>query len=177
MYPFFRLIKTIILSRKEKLTYLSQDSMTFRCRPWDIDIFMEMNNGRMITLFDLGRISLISKCGLLSVLLKNKWAVVVAGSSIMYRKRIRMFDKVTMYTCVVGIDKKWIYLEQSMWVKGKPCCSMVIRTAVTCKSGLVATEEVIESFGNGAETLPPEEWLSNWSENEEDRCWPPHVEQ
>lgn len=95
----------------------------------------------------------------------------------MYRKRIRMFDKVTMYTRVVGIDKKWIYLEQSMWVKGKPCGSMVIRTAVTCKSGLVATEEVIESFGNGAETLPPEEWLSNWIENEEARCWPPHVEQ
>ena len=176
MYPILRLVKTLLSSRKEKINYLHQDSIQFRCHPWDIDIFREMNNGRMITLFDLGRISLVSKCGFLRVLLKNKWGLVVAGSSVMYRKRIRAFDKITMYTRVVGIDDKWIYLEQSMWVKGVPCCSMVIRTAVTSKNGLVDTKDVLDTFGEKHSTVSPEVWVTNWIENEKDRSWPPNVE-
>ena len=176
MYPVLRLVKTLISSRKEQTNYLRQDSMQFRCRPWDIDIFREMNNGRMITLFDLGRISLVSKCGLLKVLVKKKWGLVVAGSTVMYRKRIRVFDKITMYTRVVGIDEKWFYLEQSMWVKGEPCCSMVIRTAVTSKNGLVATKDVLDAFGEKNVNLSQELWVSNWIENEAYRSWPPKID-
>lgn len=175
MYPFFRLIKTLIHSKQERLTYLSQDSIQFHCRPWDLDIFREMNNGRMITLFDLGRVSLVSKCGLLNILLSKKWGLVVAGSSVMYRKKIRVFDKITMYTRVTGIDDKWVYLEQSMWVKGEPCCSIVIRTAITSKNGLVATKEVLEALGEESQNLLPELWVSNWIENEERRNWPPKI--
>ncbi|KDN26252.1 thioeseterase [Vibrio fortis] len=175
MYPLFRLLTTIVKSRNKTINCLSQDSINFYCRPWDIDILFEMNNGRAITLFDLGRVSLVSKCGLLKILIKKKWGLVVAGSSIMYRKRIRSFDRVTMYTRVINIDDKWIYLEQSMWVKSVPCCSIVIRTAVTSKHGIISTNKVLEALGEAPINPKPEGWVLNWINNEKERIWPPNI--
>ncbi|MGR5457377.1 acyl-CoA thioesterase, partial [Vibrio alfacsensis] len=78
------------------------------------DLFLELNNGRILTLYDIGRTALSVKCGLMSTLKKKRWGLVVAGSSVRYRKRIHMFDKITMKTQCVATDDKWFYLEQSM---------------------------------------------------------------
>lgn len=148
MYPFFRLAKTIIQSKKQPtLSYTQQDEIQFRCHPWDIDLFLELNNGRILTLYDLGRTALSVKCGLMSTLKKKRWGLVVAGSSVRYRKRIHMFDKITMKTQCVATDDKWFYLEQSMWVKGEPCSSVLIRAGVTSKQGIVAPLDVVDAAG------------------------------
>ena len=47
-------------------------------------------------------------------LIKNRWGLVVAGSTIQHRKRIRLFDKVLMKTHIAGFDERWVYIEQSM---------------------------------------------------------------
>ncbi len=115
MYPLFRLTNGLRLAKKaSKLTFHQTSEISFYCRPWDIDMFMEMNNGRILTLYDLGRFDLAMRSGLSDVLKANNWGLVVAGSSVRYRKRVRMFDKVTMKTAMVGYDEKWVYLAQSM---------------------------------------------------------------
>ena len=112
MYPFFRLAKVLFQSRRQaQQLYHQRDQIEFRCHPWDIDMFGEMNNGRILTLYDLGRTSLSVKCGLMKALKQQRWGLVVAGSSVRYRKRVKMFDKVTMYTQCVASDDKWFYVE------------------------------------------------------------------
>ena len=80
-----------------------------------------MNNGRILTLYNLSRMNFAVRTGLGRQLFKQRWNLIVAGTRIQYRKRVRAFDKVTMKTQIAGIDARWIYIEQSMWVKGKPC--------------------------------------------------------
>ena len=128
MYPFIRYTSTIAraalqVKKGNTLTFKDTSEISFRCRLTDIDNFLEMNNGRVLTLFDMGRTDFAVRSGLGTQLLKQRWGLVVAGSTIQYRKRIRAFDKVTMKTRIVGFDERWIYIEQSMWVKGKPCSS------------------------------------------------------
>jgi len=174
MYPLIRLGLTSLRAALSKT--LNIDSVcktTFRCRPWDIDIFFEMNNGRILTLYDLGRFDLTIRSGLLKSLIKKKWAVVVAGGTVRYRKRIRMFDKVTILTQIVGFEGRWFYIVQSMWVKGQPASSVLFRTGVTCMGKTVLTDEVLREIGisNWRTKLP--EWVTSWINSEKDRPWPP----
>ena len=133
-----------------------------------------MNNGRIFTLFDLGRTDFAIRTGLGKKLIQNRWGLVVAGSTIQYRKRIRAFDKVTMKTRICAIDERWFYIEQTMWVKGKCTCHALLRTAVTnFKSGkALPTQEVLESLGYINISLPPDEWVQAWIDADKLRPYP-----
>ncbi len=175
MYPFFRLAKTTLQARrKPKLKYSELSTIDFYCHPWDIDMFNEMNNGRVLTLFDLGRTDLAIRCDLMSTLMKQKWALVVAGSSVRYRKRVHMFDKITMQTQCVGADDKWFYLEQSMWVKGVPCSSVLIRAGITSKDGIVPPARVFEVMDQKQDEDEMPLWVREWIDSEQHRPWPPN---
>jgi len=62
MFPVVRLIKETYLARKAPpLPILGTHVSHHRCWPQDIDLFIEMNNGRILTIFDLGRIDMGAK--------------------------------------------------------------------------------------------------------------------
>ena len=56
MYPLIRLAKEYLIARKAPpLTPLGTHVSYHRCWPLDIDLYMAMNNGRILTILDLGR--------------------------------------------------------------------------------------------------------------------------
>lgn len=178
MYPFFRyaqsIAKAVIQNQKFDLLDLADTSeIKLRCSLTDIDNFLEMNNGRVLTLFDLGRTDFAIRTGLGKKLLQNRWGLVVAGSTVQYRKRIRAFDKVTIKTHVAAIDERWIYVEQSMWVNGKPCSSALLRTGVTERGKVVDTARVLAAMGKPDWQMPPTGYVAEWIESDGDRPWPP----
>ena len=138
-------------------------------------MFAEMNNGRHLTLYDLGRFDLAIKCGLDKVLRQQRWGLVVAGASLRFRKRIRMFDPVVMRTQLVGRDERWFYFEQAMLVRGEPCSSTLMRTAVTEKGRVVPTDRVFDAMGLANEERIPPKWVLDWAGADNGRPWPPNV--
>ena len=178
MYPFLRysksIVSAVIANKKGRSLDLAQTSeVMVRCSLTDLDPMLEMNNGRVLTVYDIGRTDFIIRTGLGKQLFKHRWGMVVAGSTIQYRKRIRLFDKVTIKTQLVGIDERWLYLEHSMWVKGKPCSSMLLRTGVTEGGRVVDTARVLEGLGKADLKLPPTGYVAEWIESDGDRPWPP----
>lgn len=179
MYPFFRLAKTIV---KSSLTYKNGNTLTLTdtseldlvANINDIDNFLEMNNGRIFTLFDLGRTDFAIRSGLGKALLKNRWGLVVAGSTIQYRKRVRLLNKVTIKTRITAIDERWFYVEQTMWVKGKATCSALIRAGVTnLKTGrTIDTNTVLTALGYQDINMPPDEWVTAWINADKLRPFP-----
>lgn len=179
MYPFLRLAKTVA---KSSLAFKKGDSLTltdtsefyFTANLNDIDNFLEMNNGRILTLFDLGRTDFAIRTGLGKKLIEHRWGLVVAGSTIQYLKRIRAFDKVTMKTRLAAIDERWFYMEQTLWVGGKCTCHALLRTAVTSiKTGkALPTKDVLESLGYGDIQMPPDEWVQAWIAADKLRVFP-----
>ena len=135
---------------------------------------MELNNGRTLTLYDLGRIPLAFRVGLVTALRKERWGLTVAGASIRYRRRIRMFERIEMRSRAIHWDDRFIYLEQSMWKKDGNCANHILyRTAITGKQGIVPPVEVMKSMS--VSVAPPElpDWISAWIEAEAKRPWPP----
>lgn len=181
MYPLFRLLViTVKAKRGHPLGPTDLSEISFITRPWDIDVFFEMNNGRALTLYDLGRFDLSIRCGFTRALAKNRWGLAVAGSTTQYRKRIRVFNKVTMRTRLVAVDEKWIYVNQSMWLGETPASSVLLRTCVTSRDGVVPTAMVMNAMGVSKEQqnalkdgLP--EWAALWEQADKQRPWPPKV--
>ncbi|MFS4437048.1 acyl-CoA thioesterase [Paracoccaceae bacterium GXU_MW_L88] len=146
-----------------------------RCHPGDIDFWMEMNNGRVLTLYDIGRLSWMRRVGAIDTFKDKGWGITVAGSTPRYRRRVRLFNKFRLRTGVIGRDERFIYMMQSMWL-GETCCnSALLRLAATDESGIVATDRIADAFGRPDWRPELPRWVQGWIDNEVHRTWPPEV--
>ncbi len=175
MYPFFRMGKELWVHRKAGALGVNEAHVsTHICWPWDLDFWFELNNGRTLTLFDLGRIPLARRIGLISALKKRRWGLTIAGVSVRYRRRIRAFERVEMRSRAVGWDARFLYLEQTLWNGAGECTTQALyRTAVTGKNGIVPPADVMAEieFVGDQPTMP--EWVNAWIAADAIRPWPP----
>ncbi len=176
MYPFARMVKELLVhSRAGSLPLDGVHVSRHICWPWDLDIWMELNNGRTLTIYDLGRIPLARRTGLIKVLARRRWGLTMAGASVRYRRRVRAFDVVETRSRMVGWDERFIYIEQSMWKRGDCTSHVLYRSAVTDRDGIVPTEKVLAALGHAAPRMELPGWVRAWIEAEATRPWPPEM--
>lgn len=175
MYPVVRMLWQLFKHRKSEALPLTGTHVSSHiCMPWDIDLWMELNNGRTLTLYDLGRIPLARRTGLVGLLGKNRWGLTMAGVSVRYRQRIRAFEKIEMRSRAVCWDDKFVYLEQSMWKKNGQCANHALyRSAITDKNGIVPPTEALKQMGEGIQPPPMPKWVAAWIAADTQRPWPP----
>jgi acyl-CoA thioesterase FadM len=175
MYPFFRMAKEKARYRNARpLPLLGVHKSSHICWPWDLDPWIELNNGRTLTLFDLGRIPLFSRIGIKAALRREGWRMTVAGVTVRYRHRIEVFHKVAMQSRLLGWDGRFFYVDQSMWNQKGACTTQAIyRIATTGGNGIIAPEKVVAAM----DTTPPgftlPDWVQAWIDAENQRNWPP----
>ena len=174
MYPLVRLAWQFFLHRNDaSLTVGDVHISSHYCLPWDLDVWMELNNGRALSLYDMGRIPMAKRSGLIAALKRRRWGLSVAGSSVRYRKRIRMLDKIEMRSTAICADHRFMYVEQSMWVRGICAGHALYRTVVTDPHGMVPTDDVLKEL-NLQDSLPSiPDWVAAWIHAEDIRPWPP----
>jgi len=176
MYPFVRMMKELVVhSRAESLPLDGTHVSYHICWPWDLDLWRELNNGRTLTLFDLGRIPLGRRTGLEAELRAKGWGLTVAGVSVRYRRRIRVFDRVEMRSRAVGHDARFLYIEQSMWKGGEATTHALLRIAVTSPGGIVPPAQVVEALGHDPTPGDLPDWVLAWIEADARRPWPPEM--
>ena len=174
MYPYIRMAKELwTFRRAPKLSILEPHISTHRIWPVDLDPWRELNNGRTLTLFDLGRIPMSVRMGFKDVARARGWGITVAGNSTRYRRRVTLFTKLTQVSRVVGWDARCTYIEQSFW-RGDDCTShMLLRSAFISKGGIVPPAEVLAALGQTQDSPPLPDWIGQWVEADAQRPWPP----
>ena len=175
MYPVLRLATELARHRNvPPLAFGETHVTTLTCLPNDIDPWMEMNNGRVMTLFDLARVVLFRRSGMIPVMRTRRWAGAIAGSHIRYRRRVHLWKKVEVRARFLGYDERFSYAEQSMWRLSDGECSAhaLLRMAVSSRDGLVPAPEVAAALGV-AESPPLPDWAEAWIAAEAQRPWPP----
>jgi acyl-CoA thioesterase FadM len=174
MYPFARLaLVSRAARRRPPLPVDGVSRLSLTCWPWDLDMFAEMNNGRVLTLYDLGRFDQAIRTGMVDRLKPNGWGFAVGGASVRYRKRVKAFDRITLVTAPRARDERWFYLEQTMLVRGAAVSNGLMRTCVTDRTGIVPTDRVMETLGAADRRPPVPDWIAAWIAAEDRRPWPP----
>ena len=172
MYPYLRTLK--LLARKRNLTQLElgdESVLKMRVLFGDIDPFLELNNGRHLTMMDFGRFDIAMRTGLLKIAKQNGWAFTIAGASVRYRHRIKLLQRFTLHSQVVGYDEKWFYFHQKTVRQEKIHSAALIRAAITSKNGIVNPKVVLEAMGYDNLDYSVPDWVAAWAAADDLRPW------
>ncbi|MEM7303044.1 MAG: acyl-CoA thioesterase [Pseudomonadota bacterium] len=174
MYPFGRLIwQMIIAAQQPKLEAWEEHTSYHYCMPWDVDMFGEMNNGRVLTFTDLGRFPLALRGGLIGVILRKKWQLSMAGATVRWQRRILPFRRYTMKSSAIGCDEKFVYLHHTIWRNEMCHASILYRACARKGRERIPIEEFLAEIRITEEVPALPAWVENWRKCEDTRSWPP----
>ena len=172
MYPYLRLFRILLKAKfGDPLSLDDTSILVMRVFQGDIDIYPELNNGRHLTLMDMGRLDLAMRSGLMKIVHEQKWGFAVSGASLRYRHRLKALRRFRLHTQVVAIDDRWFYFHQYTAREGKVHSSALVRAGITSKQGLVPVKKVLGAMGIPDWNPGMPEWVRAWTEAEELRPW------
>jgi len=135
----------------------------FRVLPNDLDALLHVNNGVYLTLMDLGRTDLLLRSDAFHAVRKKGWYPVLAAETIRFKRSLKLFQKFTIRTCVVGWDERSFYLEQQFISGGKLVAKAVVDARFLKKrGGNVIPAELLAylNIDQNAPDLPG--WVTTW---------------
>lgn len=168
MNMYLRLLWLMIrlrLRRGRTLSIWDTSRTAFRVNPLDLDVQRHMNNGRYLSLMDLGRMDLMIRSGFWQHISAQGWYPVVAGQTITYRRSLTLGQRFHLSTRVLGHDERWIYMEQVFRVGDTVYADAIVRARfLRWKGGSVDVSEVLEGAGPMPEHLVVPDWVERWNE-------------
>jgi acyl-CoA thioesterase FadM len=164
----FRLLKILMLCwlRPGRIGILDESVVRFRVWPNDLDTNLHMNNGRYMTLMDLGRLDLLMRNGSVKYVLKQRWYPVLAGTLIRFRRPLNLFQRFEIRTRIVTWDAKWVYLEQRMLRRGDVVLQAWLKGVFMGPKGSVPITELLKLMGLDAPPPPMPAGLAAWMDAE-----------
>ena len=120
MNLWFRLIG-LLVSAWRGTPFNRTDSVSRIClRVWpnDLDTSLHMNNGRYLTVMDLGRTDWTVRCGLLKIVMRNKWVPVATTVTARFIREMRCWQKFDLETRIVGWLDTQIFFEHRFVFNG-----------------------------------------------------------
>lgn len=139
--------------------------LRFRVWPNDLDLNVHMNNGRYLSVMDLGRFDLSFRTGLGRAMLRHRWRPLVGAVTLRYRRSLDPFEAYELHTRLLGWDAKWFYLEQRFVKDGQLCAEGVVRALFKGRAGNVPTAEVAAMIGADPESPELPEAVRTWIES------------
>jgi len=161
---FRTLWKALTLRLRPALDPLGISVLAFRVWPNDLDVNVHMNNGRFLSVMDLGRFDLTFRTGLGRAMFRNRWKPLVGGVSMRYRRSLNPFERYELHTRLLGWDAKWVYLEQRFCKRGGELAAEgVVRALFRAKDGNVPMAEVLRQMGYEGPQPELPEAVQSWA--------------
>ncbi len=167
MYVFIRLIYTLIVaSFRPRIGFFDNAVTTLRVWPNDLDVNLHVNNGRYLTLMDIGRFDLCWRAGLLQAALKRGWLPVIGTAQIVFKKSLKPFQKFELHTKLFWWDEKWFYLEQTFYSGGELYARALVKGVFRSKGRNVPVKVFAETMGIDLTFADLPEVIANWNQFE-----------
>lgn len=132
--------------------------------PTDLDILRHMNNGRYLSLFDLGRWDLLIRTGLFDAMKERGWYAVVSSETITFRKSLQPWQRFEVQSRFIGHDDKALFLEHRAVVGGEVYARAIVRARMLRRTGgTVSNEELFAAVGKPDGLPVIDEWVHEWA--------------
>lgn len=168
MYVLFRLIRALLWARRApRQDPRGEFRIKLKIYPNDLDTNLHVNNGRYLTLFDIGRFDLVMRSGLWPVMRKHKWYPVLSGAAVRFKASLNAFETVDLVTRLVYWDEKWIYIEHRLEKGGRVAAKGMVKGIFRGPEGNVPVARLLEGMGLSGEAPPEPESVRRWVAFEE----------
>ncbi|MDR6866806.1 acyl-CoA thioesterase FadM [Microbacterium resistens] len=132
--------------------------------PTDLDILRHMNNGRYLSLFDLGRWDLLIRTGLFDAMKDRGWYAVVSSETVTFRKSLEPWQRFDVESRFTGHDDKALFLEHRAVVDGEVYARVIVRARMLRRSGgTVSHEELFATLGRPEGVPGVADWIHDWA--------------
>lgn len=154
--------------RRPRLGPLDESVIRLRVLPSDLDINLHLNNGRYLTLMDLGRVDLLIRLGVVREMRRRRWGGVVASATVRFRRPLNLFQRFELHTRLLCWDDRWFYMEQRFTRGGETAAVAVVKARFTAADGRrLAPAEVVEATRHAMPSPPMPAGVREWVEAEE----------
>ena len=158
MNLILRLLWTLLTARwRGPLKPLEESRVGLFVLPTDLDTNLHMNNGRYLSVMDLGRADFVARVGLLRIMLRQRWTPLVATATIRYRRSLQVFDRYELVTRTVCWDEKWIYMEQRFERRGELIAQAYLKVLFRHAGRTLRSREILKALGQEMRSphMPP----------------------
>ena len=168
MNLYFRLLWIIVRSFfKPRIDFADKISLTLHILPNDLDINRHLNNGRYLTLLDLGSIDLFLRSGVLKRAISKGFRPMLGGLIVTYRKGLSLFERCTLTMQLEAWDERWNYFRfEFKNSDGHLSAAGYFKGALVSKKGLIPNKVADEIFGYERGTCKLPQAVANWIESE-----------
>lgn len=133
--------------------------------PTDLDVLRHMNNGRYLSLFDLGRWDLLTRTGMADAMRQHGWYGVVSAETVTFRKSLELWQRFDIESRLLGHDDKTIYLEHRAVVDGEIYARAIIRSRMLKRAGgTLSHKELFAAIGRPDGLPEVEPWMQDWAD-------------
>ena len=135
--------------RRARIELLDEARVALRVRAFDCDWYGHINNGRYLSLMDLGRIDFVIRSGFYDACREHGWKPVAAGATIRFRRELRWRARYELVTRCVGWGDGWWFFEQRFERSdGSLAAKAYAKIAMLDANGArVAPETVLDAVG------------------------------
>ena len=117
LYIRFLLLIVKRLFWRHKASIFSECSTPFRVAPTDLDLNFHMNNGKYLSIMDLGRFDLLLKTKTFYSLALTGHYPVVVSESIRFKRSLAPFQRFDLVTQIESFDDRDFFITQKFRVK------------------------------------------------------------
>lgn len=143
-----------------------------RVWPTDLDFNVHVNNGRYLTMADLGRIDWFLRTGMLRAGLKNGWRPIIATGCVRFSRPLKPWQRYSLHSNLIGWDQKWAFMEHRFMAANrageqKLFASVVIKGAFQGRDGVVMPQQLMQAMGVELASPPVPQWVRDWQAGED----------
>lgn len=149
---------------KRRPELLDTAILHLRVLPNDLDFNFHMNNGRYLSIMDLGRIELIKQRGLIGHMIKQRWIPIVGQAQISFYRPLNPFQSYELRTRLMCWNDKWAYFEQIFISKNKIIAIGHIKGLLRSPQGTLSPNEIINMLGYDNQSPECSEDISHLTE-------------
>lgn len=133
-------------------------------RVWlnDLDINRHVNNGRYLTLADLGRLDWFVRSGTLAYARRERAWPIVGDAIAKFRRDLKLFQTCEIETRLLGWEGKWAFLEHRFVRGGRVIGVVAIRGLFRGPDGPLAPATFLAALGGPAESPALPDWVLEW---------------
>ena len=159
---------------KKKIHAMEETSLSFCVWPNDLDLNGHMNNGRYLSIMDIGRMDWVLRLGIAGYVIKNKYIPVLSASSMRYRLPLLPFQKYDLTTRIVCWDEKWVFMEHRFVIRGGKKDGAVAAIGLVKGSfyskktrATIPTGDIMAAIGLAESSPAIPAYIAKWQESED----------
>lgn len=165
MYPWLRLLRACLPAGiQPKVDPLTVTRVRLRIWPNDLDFNFHVNNGRYLTLADIGRLHWFVRSGVLAAARRQRALPVVGDAIAKFRRDLRLFDVFEIHTRLLGWDSRWGFIEHRFMRRGRVIGAVMVRGVFKGPQGVMAPATLLAGIAPGLASPQLPDWALRFDE-------------